>query len=268
VYLPTEGAFADVELLVSLARAAEIEGWDGVFLWDELFPVLDEAAPVVDTFVALSAIAAETEHVRIGAVVTPVARLRPEAFAKQTATLDHLAGGRLTVGVGLGSPATQFTAFGGEADLKERAAMVDEFLELVTLFWTGHPVEFDGEHYTATGAALRPTPVQQPRIPIWVAGDIDHRAPRRRAARWDGFVPASTSWPDGVVTPAEFETMLADIEPRSGYDVVVLGSASDSDLVPSQLDAYAAVGVTWALHQALDVAALRRLVHNGPPDGT
>jgi alkanesulfonate monooxygenase SsuD/methylene tetrahydromethanopterin reductase-like flavin-dependent oxidoreductase (luciferase family) len=268
LYVPTEGAFADVSLLAHLAQSAEVAGWDGFFVWDELLPILDPGAPVVDSYVALTAIAATTEHLRIGALVTPVARHRPETFAKQAATLDRLSNGRLTVGVGLGYPPQQFSAFGGPAGVRERAAMVDEFLELLTRIWTGEPVEFDGEHYTATGVALRPTPAQQPRIPIWVAGDIDHRAAWRRAARWDGFVPASTSWPDGVVTPDEFDTMLAAIGPTAGYDVAVIGSATDPTRTDdAALEAYAQVGVTWALAQSLDVDELRRRIRNGPPGG-
>ena len=279
LYLPTEGDFADVAVLVTLAREAELHGWDGFFIWDELLPVythsdavrqtLGDSGHVVDPLVALTAIAAATQRLRLGAMVTPLARHRPEILAKQTATLDRYSGGRLILGVGLGNPPDQFTAFGGEADLRVRAEMVDEFLEVVTLLWSGQEVSHHGSHYTVSGISLLPTPLQTPRIPIWVGADSRHAAPRRRAARWDGFVPASESWPDGVITPDEFEAIVADIgaqrAARSPFDVVVIGNAAGTHPATNSLPAYETAGVTWALTQALNVDEAHHRIRRGPP---
>lgn len=88
----------------------------------------------------------------------------------------------------------------------------------------------------ATHVSLAPTPVQRPRIPIWVGADSGHRAPRRRAARWDGFVPASRTWPDGVIPVAEYESIVADItaQRRSAgpFDIVVIGNAAGTRPTP------------------------------------
>lgn len=281
MYLPIEGEFADVRLLVDLAREAEQAGWDGFFIWDELLPIyehsdavrhgLGDSGHVLDALVALSAIAAGTERLRFGAMVTPVPRLRPESFAKQTATLDHLSGGRLILGVGLGNPDTQFTAFGGEADIRTRAAMVDEFVDVVVQLWSGEPVAHQGAHYTVRGVSLLPAPLQRPRVPVWIGADSKNRGPRRRAARWDGFIPASDSWPDGVISPDEYEAITADIEglrpagAPSGFDVVVIGNAAGDRPEPEALPAYAAAGVTWVLVQALGVDDARTRIKNGPP---
>ena len=100
---------------------------------------------------------------RFGSLVTPVARLQPEVFAHQTVALDRFSGGRLVVGVGLGNPDTQFTAFGNDADPRKRAARVDEFLELLVELWSGRTTDFQGEYYTARGIAL-PRALQSPRI--------------------------------------------------------------------------------------------------------
>jgi alkanesulfonate monooxygenase SsuD/methylene tetrahydromethanopterin reductase-like flavin-dependent oxidoreductase (luciferase family) len=142
--------------------------------------------------VALTPVAAETHPLRLGAMVTPPARHGPEVLAKQTATLDHFSGGRLVLGIGLGNPPTQFTAFGGEADVGRRAAMADEFLDVLTRLWSGDVVHFCGSHYAANGVSLRARPLQTPRIPVWIGADSRNRAPRRRAARRDGFVPPAT----------------------------------------------------------------------------
>ncbi|MGH9034883.1 MAG: LLM class flavin-dependent oxidoreductase [Acidimicrobiia bacterium] len=281
LYLPTEGDFADVGLLAQLAREAEHAGWDGLFIWDALLPIyehsdlvreaLGDTGEIVDPYVALTAIAAGTERLRFGALVTPLPRLRPEAFARLTATLDRFCGGRLILGVGLGNPSTQFTAFGGAADTRVRAAMLDEFLDVLLQLWSGEEVNTRGSHYVAEGVSLRPTPQQRPRIPIWVGADSKNRAPRRRAARWDGFVPASDSWPEGVISPAEYEAIVADItalRPQGDpdpFDVVVIGNVSGTLPTTDSLPAYAAAGVTWVLTQALSVDDARSRIAAGPP---
>jgi alkanesulfonate monooxygenase SsuD/methylene tetrahydromethanopterin reductase-like flavin-dependent oxidoreductase (luciferase family) len=281
LYLPNEGDFADVRLLASLAGEAEQAGWDGFFIWDALLPIyehsdavrhaLGASGHIADAFVTLTAIAAHTERVRFGAMVTAVPRLRPEVFAKQTATLDHFSGGRLTLGVGLGNPDTQFRAFGLEHDVRVRAAMVDEFLDVVVQLWSGQAVDHQGPHFVARDISLLPASRQRPRIPIWVGADSRNRAPRRRAARWDGFIPASESWPDGVISVADYETIVADIdafrsEPApSPFDLVLIGNAAGTLPDGDSLPGYEAAGVTWVLVQALSVEDARRRIGAGPP---
>lgn len=280
-YLPTEGPFADVRLLASLAEEAESAGWDGLFLWDELLPIFEHSDPVrdalgsggevADTYVALTAIAAATERIRFGALVSAVARLRPEVFAKQTAALDRFSGGRLTVGVGLGNPPDQFRAFGGPADIRVRAEMTDEFLEVLSALWSGEAVTFRGSYYTVEGVALRPPPLQKPRIPIWIGADSRHRRPRRRAARWDGFAPVSDFWPEGVLTVDDYRTIAADLvtyrDHPGPFDVVVIGNARGTLPVVDTLETYAAAGVTWLLEQALSPEEARARIRGGPPQG-
>ncbi|MDP9374027.1 MAG: LLM class flavin-dependent oxidoreductase, partial [Chloroflexota bacterium] len=96
------GEWADARRLAGLAREAEAAGWDGVFLWDHLSFGYD--GPVVDPWIALAAMALSTERVRLGTLVTPLARRRPAKLARETVSLDHLSGGRLVLGVGLGHP--------------------------------------------------------------------------------------------------------------------------------------------------------------------
>lgn len=282
LYLPNQGPFSDVHLLVRLARDAEGAGWDGVFLWDALLPIVDhvgllqeEAARGVDWYgvadptVALTAIAWATDRIRLGALVTPVSRLRPEVFAQQTATLDRLSAGRLVVGVGLGNPLDQFSAFGHPTDAKVRAAITDEFLDLIVRLWKGEVVEAAGEHFHTRGVALPPRPAQEPRIPIWIGADSASRAPRRRAARYDGFVPASTGWPHEVIPPEAYHEMRQDIAARRAtttpYDLVVIGNADGTAPVGAEVDSYFAAGVTWVLHQAFNVEDAAHQARNGPP---
>lgn len=80
IYAPPFGTFGDVTLLVELARAAEAAGWDGFFLWDHLLYADD--VPFVDAWIALTAMAAATEHIRLGPLITPLPRRRPWKVAR------------------------------------------------------------------------------------------------------------------------------------------------------------------------------------------
>jgi len=269
LYLPNQGEFADAGVLADVARDAEDAGWDGVFIWDEIVQVLPTHDGIADALIALTAMAVRTERIQLGALVTPLARLRPESFAVQTATLDRLSGGRLVVGVGLGNPGTQFSAFGGPGDLRTRAEMVDEFLALLVALWSGERVSFDGRHYQAHDVALASPPADGRQIPIWVGADSHHRAPRRRAARWDGFAPASEGWPDEVIPAAEYREMVDDIRSMRAsddpFDVVVIGNGAGTVPAASSLADYEEAGVTWLLVQALTAADAADRLRAGPP---
>jgi hypothetical protein len=91
-------------------------------------------------------------------------------LARETVSIDSLTGGRLILGVGLGYPAElEFAALGEEPDDRIRTEKLDEGLEVLTGLWSGEPFSFRGEHLRVEDVQFLPTPVQQPRIPIWVA---------------------------------------------------------------------------------------------------
>lgn len=183
LFLAPFDELVDPWVLVELAVAAESRGWDGVFLWDHIVHRPPVSA-VADPWVALSAIAAHTERLRLGPMVTPLSRRRVQKLARETVTLDHLSRGRLTLGVGLGSsnPA-ELEPYGEVVDPRERARMLDERLSRLAQFWAG---------------AFQPPPVQQPRIPVWVAGRWPKRRPLARALEWDGFFPIELPGPDAL----------------------------------------------------------------------
>ena len=186
--------FTDAATVVELAVDAESAGWDGVFLWDHLQFMAGARLTIHDPWVLLGAIANATERVRLGTLVTPLARRRPQMVAKHVTTLDHLTGGRAVLGVGLGSPAdADFAAFGDESDDIKRAAILDDRLSAVAAMLAGGEVTHHGKH-THIDANLLPAAVQRPRPPIWVAAVAPHRRPlvarcplgRRRADRSAG----------------------------------------------------------------------------------
>src|SRR3954452_1450283 len=172
INVPNFGAFGDARVLVELAQETEAAGWDGFFLWDLVTGLPPHNYPVADPWTALAAVAMATERIRIGPMVTPLPRRRPWQVARQAVTLDRLSGGRLTLGVGIGvNTADEYSRFGEPADDKTHGAQLDEALDVITGLWSGQPFEYAGMHYTIEARTqFLPTAVQQPRIPIWVAG--------------------------------------------------------------------------------------------------
>jgi len=266
LFLPPFDALADPTVVARLSAEAEEEGWHGVFLWDNLRyvePVVD----VADPWITLAAMAVATERARLGPLVTPLARRRPAKVARETATLDRLSDGRLTLGVGLGTDrfASEYSMTGEELDDRRRASMLDESLEILAAAWTGETVHHRGEHYTVDGMRFLPRPVQRPGVPVWVAGYYGRPKPIRRAARYQGFFPLGLDHPEQL---AEIVANLAELrreagrEPAEPYDVVVALDPGD-DPAP-----YAAAGATWWLvafpWDAPSVDQVRAVTREGP----
>ena len=116
VSLPQFEAFADIRRLADLAQEAEEVGWDGFFVWDHI--LFDDLwRPVVDPWIALAAIAMQTKTIRLGPMITPVARRRPWKLAREAISIDQVSNGRLIIGIGLGTPEKwEFGFFGEETD--------------------------------------------------------------------------------------------------------------------------------------------------------
>lgn len=204
---------------------AEARAWDGFFLWDHVAYRAPVQA-VADPWVTLAAIACATSRLRIGPLVTPVSRRRVQKLARETVTLDHLSGGRLTLGVGLGvENNNELEPYDEVVDPRARAQLLDQGLERLAAFWAG---------------AFQPLPAQHPRIPVWVAGRWPNRRPLRRAARWDGFFPIELPGPEAL---AELVSEMTEL--RSGslgnFDVVVDVDPGD-DPRP-----WETAGATWVL---------------------
>jgi alkanesulfonate monooxygenase SsuD/methylene tetrahydromethanopterin reductase-like flavin-dependent oxidoreductase (luciferase family) len=248
ISIPAFADFSDPHVLAELAHEAEAAGWDGFFIWDAMFfdPTFH---PMADPWVALAAVAMSTQRMRIGTLVTPIARRRPWKLARETVSVDRLSNGRLTLGVGLGDPVQwDFGFFDEVIDPKTRAHRLDEGLDVLTGLWTAQPFSYQGEHFNVKEVKFRPTPVQSPRIPIWVGGWWPNKPPLRRAARWDGVCPIKGG---GSITPDEWRELLAYIDKYrtedKPFDAVHSGATPGND--PAQaaelIQPYAEAGVTW-----------------------
>jgi alkanesulfonate monooxygenase SsuD/methylene tetrahydromethanopterin reductase-like flavin-dependent oxidoreductase (luciferase family) len=260
LFIPQFGELADPRLLADFGRRAEQAGWDGLFVWDHI-QYRAPAAVVLDPWVTLAAIGAATDRLRLGAMVTPLARRRPWVVARQVAALDLLTQGRMVLGVGLGldDSGRELSTFGEELDARTRAEMLDEALEIIHGLLSGEEVQHQGPHYVVHGATFLPTPVQKP-LPTWVAARWPKRAPLRRAARYQGVFAINITTPDDV---EELRRQVGLLRVATGpFDIVV---APEPGWPPAD---WAQAGVTWLLTPfsqfgttAADVA---RVVDAGP----
>jgi alkanesulfonate monooxygenase SsuD/methylene tetrahydromethanopterin reductase-like flavin-dependent oxidoreductase (luciferase family) len=245
--------------------------------------------------VALTAIALSTSRVRIGPLVTPLPRRRPVKLAREAVTLDHLSGGRLILGVGSGGGPWEYEYLGDEPAADVRAAMLDEALDLLAELWTGEPVFHTGRFYRFHGdggprdpthrpTPFLPTPVQSPRIPIWVGGTWPTKRPFRRAARWDGVVPVPASKRLGeylsvAETRAMVDYVASQRSTETPCEMVLSGHTTGQDARADRalVEAYADAGATWWLEDVSPwpfgwtwngpwpIQAMRARITAGPP---
>ena len=260
-------AIGDPREAAELAAEAEAAGWDGVFTWDGIAIGDGET---FDPWVVMAAMAMRTDRVTLGAIVTPPSRRRPWKLAREAMSIDRLSAGRLVLPVGLG--ALDDAAFGnvGEpTDARTRAALLDETLAILEGLWSGDPFSFEGEHYRFGPMSFRPTPVQRPRIPIWVVAIPTSDRSMRRAARWDGLVTQ-------VATPAELVpiTDWLDRERPSwrtdGFELIAQGTTPpDAERAAAIVRPWAEAGATWWLDAdwgaGATVASQLERIRLGPP---
>ncbi len=270
---------SDLEF-VELAELAEARGWDAVLSWEAVYRH--------DAWALLAAAAVRTSRIRLGTLITPVARYRPWDLAQSVATVDRLSGGRVVLGVGLGAVNANWRSFEPDLGRATRARQVDEGLEVYAGLLAGQPYEYQGEFWSVRPVTeLAPTaPVQRPHPPVWVVGALvpgrERQRSLERAARWQGVFPAlvgDTEGSSGLTLDAlgeiveRLRTLRSEAGlPWEGYDVVVEGdSHGDFGDVHGSPEPWAAAGATWWVESWWDlpegpqgVAELRRRVELGP----
>jgi len=206
---------------------------------------------MADPWVSLAAVALSTQKMRIGTMITPIARRRPWKLARETVSVDQLSNGRLILGVGLGDPVQwDFGFFDETTDSRTRARRLDEGLDILTGLWNGQPFSYQGEQYKVVKeVTFQPTPVQSPRIPIWVGGWWPNKPPMRRAAHWDGVCPLKKG--GGTLTPDQWRELLSYIQEHrtstTPFDAVHSGATPGDNKTQAaeMVQSYANAGVTW-----------------------
>jgi alkanesulfonate monooxygenase SsuD/methylene tetrahydromethanopterin reductase-like flavin-dependent oxidoreductase (luciferase family) len=276
--LPNGGPWGDARTLAELAQLAEDSGWDGIFLEDYIVWQSNQIVPTYDPWIALAAIAVQTKQIRLGTQVTPPTRRRPWKLARETVTIDHLSNGRLILGVGLGDTGesvgsdVSFSHFNEVRNARERSQMLDEALAVLVGLWSGEPFHYEGQYYQVKEVTFLPSPVQSPRIPIWVGGGFPLRGPTQRAARWDGAClykrKTHTLMPEDIYTLRDL--VQAQRGSLESYDIAVGGSPRRPDWEEERehIRALAVAGVTWWTEylppDSGDLEAVRRLIKRGP----
>lgn len=250
--------------VVELAQEAETAGWDGVFLPDDW----------TTAWIVLTAIAMRTQRIALGTMLTPLPEQFPWYVAAQTATLDQLSGGRVILATGLG--VLELDKFGMQDNLV-RARRLDEALEIVNGWWQGESLRsftYEGRYYHLQEMAAdvdwrTHTPLQKPRIPIWVIGG-PKQSQLRRAARWDGAIIDKDNldaFRERIVTIGAMRSNSAPLDIITEGETPPDDPARATDIVRP----YAEAGATWWLESIWEYEGvtrnydMRTRVRSGPP---
>ena len=233
-----------------LARAVEDAGLDSLFLPEHTHiptaratpaplgePLPEEYRRVLDPFVALTAAAGATSRIRLGTGIALIAQRDPILTAKEAATLDHLAGGRVTLGVGFGWNVEEMADHG--VAFADRRELVREKILAMQQLWTQDEARFDGEHVHLSPSWAWPKPVQSGGLPIWLGASAGATNIAHAVEYADGWIPIGGS---GLTrTLPKMRAALADAGRNpDDFDVVPFGSRP----TPGKLDHFAGLGVT------------------------
>ncbi len=228
--------------LRSIAAAAEAAGVDHIWMMDHLrqIPQVGPAwADLPEPYTALAWLAAVTERVRLGVLVSPAFRHHPAVLAKQIATLDVLSSGRAMCGLGVGWFAQEYAAAGIDLpSLDQRYAYLDDALQVLPMLWGKGAPRFDGRTVTIGEALCYPRPIQE-RVPIVVGGSGERRTLRLVARSADGCnmfgEPEVVSAKVAALTRhcIEFDRDVSTID-VSHLSTVLIGS--DRDAVTESID--------------------------------
>ena len=177
------------EQWVSLARAAEAAGLEGLFRSDHYQSVAKRTErSALDAWVTLGALGTVTERIRLGTMVSPTSFRHPSVLAKGVVTADHISGGRVELGMGAGWHELEHVTYGLPFhDVGTRFEVFEEQVEIVTRQFTEERFDFHGQHYTLEGCEARPKPQQQPSVPLILGGAAGPRSARLAARFADEY---------------------------------------------------------------------------------
>lgn len=276
------------DTMLAVAQAAEAAGLDSLWMPDHtMFPDAahpEKEVPVMECFVVLSAIAARTNRIRLGELVTGVPYRNPALLAKILASLDVVSHGRTIIGLGAAWHEPEFTAYGWPfPSVRERMEMLEEAVQLVDRMLTERPANFSGKYYKVSEAYNDPMPIQKPRPPLLIGGDGE-RVTLRLVAQYADFCnvfgdPATVAHkfdvlrghcaavgrPYAEITRSNHTGILiardpAELATKQAQHPHFDGIAGTPATVVAQLREYAAAGsqyVTFHLADADDIAALQ-----------
>ena len=230
------------------ARFADDVGFDGVWLFDHFKALYgDPSGPCLEAWTLLGALAAATDRVRLGALVTGVTYRHPAVLATQAISVDHVSGGRLELALGAAWHGGEHRELGIDfPPTGERIDRLEEAIEVVRLLMTTDDASFDGEHYRLQHASYRPRPVQQPHPPLWIGGSGEKRMlplVGRVADVWHTFGSPSEIARKGRIVAAHAER--AGRDPATIRRATNLSLSRPLDAIRRNVEACAEVGVDY-----------------------
>ncbi|MEE8570019.1 MAG: LLM class flavin-dependent oxidoreductase [Candidatus Bathyarchaeia archaeon] len=201
-----------LSLFIDVATLSEELGYDGFFIPDHFnLPRSDECT---EPFTTLAYIAAKTEKIMLGTIVSPLPRYFPPQLAKIIAHLDHLSGGRMIPGFGAGWHPEEFYTYAPHQEWNtpsERVGRTIEGLRLILKLWTEDKVSFMGKYYSVKDAVLEPKPIQKPHPPVWSGGSGDYML-KMTAKYFDGWMPNNWRWTNsGDLTAKNYRQRIATL---------------------------------------------------------
>jgi probable F420-dependent oxidoreductase len=259
-------ATATVEDLAVIATAADGLGFDFLTCSEHVVvPTADRAfrgEMYWDPLATLAFLAARTTRIRLATSVLVLGYHHPLEIAKRYGTLDRISGGRLVLGVGVGSLETEFELLG--ASFADRGERADDSLRALRASMSTPEPAYAGRYFSYSGISLRPCALQ-PCVPIWVGGRT-RRSLRRAVELAEGWMPFGLGVDD-------IAAMLAGVDLPDGFDLVLttggaVNPTAEPDRARGQLEALREVGATaitcsvWASsaeHYVEQLAALRDL---------
>jgi F420-dependent oxidoreductase-like protein len=208
---PQETTF---EAMRDVWREADgIDVFESAWTFDHFYPIFsDPTGPCMEGWITLTALAAATERIRVGCLVTGIVYRHPAVLANMAATLDQVSAGRLDLGVGAGWNLEECDAYGIDlGSLTERFDRFDEAVAIIDSLLTQERTTFAGVHYRLTDAMCEPKPVQQPRVPLTIGG-TGRRRTLRTAARFADHWNHPGGSPDQIAeTKAVLHEHCADV---------------------------------------------------------
>lgn len=256
VHVNSGSSVTDPAVLRDMAQLAEELGFSTILIGDHLIPAREIKTPFPlrienppwavyqehdwpDCFVTLAFLAAATQKVRLGTSVILLPYRHPAVTAKMFATIDRLSGGRLICGVGIGWMQDEFEFLG--IPFAERAAMSDEYMQVIKALWTDEHPRIAGKYVTLDrDVNFGPYPVQKPHPPIWVGGNS--LPALRRVARWgDGWQPVAIPL---SVMQKKMEKLQGLMEEQGrDFSSLEITTLAGADVSVAEARAYQAAGI-------------------------
>ena len=174
---------------LALGQHVAATGWDGMWLADHFMPnATDTSTPWPEAWTTLAALAPQVPGIRLGTLVTGNTYRHPAVLAKMAATVDHISGGRLVLGIGSGWQENEHQQYGIEfGTVRQRLDRLEEACAMIKSLFNEPSANFDGRFYTLKEATLEPKPLQ-PNLPLMVGGGgekVTLRITARYADEWN-----------------------------------------------------------------------------------